>query len=332
MVKIRQTITLSLAVCFALGVSAKNKYINPVIDSSCPDPTVIRTESGKYYLYATENTRNVPIYCSDDLVNWTFVATAFNDQSRPQWNPKANIWAPDINCINGKYVLYYSKSEWGGEWDCGIGVATADTPDGPFVDHGAMFISKEIGVQNSIDPFFIEENGHNYLFWGSFHGIYGIELTADGLNIKPGAEMQRIADNFMEGTYIHKHDGMFYLFGSTGTCCEGERSTYRVVVGRSTNLFGPYVNKEGEKLLDGKFSEVLKRSKKVIGPGHNAEIVKDDNGNDWMLYHGFSAASPEDGRLVYLDRVEWQDGWPKIGNGQPSEKAEAPEIKKRINK
>lgn len=315
-----------LSIGSAIATTAQTSFSNPVIDNSCPDPTVIRGNDGFYYLYATENTRNVPIYRSTDLVNWNFIATAFTDKSRPKWNKKANIWAPDINYLGGKYLLYYSKSEWGGEWDCGIGVASADKPEGPFKDHGPLFISKDINVQNSIDPFFIEDDGHCYLFWGSFHGIYGIELTADGRKIKPGAEKQRIADNFMEGTYIHKHDGFYYLFGSTGSCCDGERSTYRVTIGRSENLFGPYLDKEGNPLLAGNFNVILQRSEKVIGPGHNSEIVKDDEGNDWILYHGFSATAPEDGRLVYLDRVEWIDGWPIISNGQPSEAAIAPVI------
>ena len=100
------------------------------------------------------------------------------------FEPKGNLWAPDINKIGDKYVLYYSMSCWGGEWTCGIGVATADKPEGPFVDHGMMFRSNEIGVQNSIDPFYIEDGGRKYMFWGSFRGIYGIELTADGLKSK----------------------------------------------------------------------------------------------------------------------------------------------------
>lgn len=45
--------------------------------------------------------------------------------------PDGNIWAPDIQLIDGRYVLYYSKSKWGGEWECGIGVAVADSPEGP---------------------------------------------------------------------------------------------------------------------------------------------------------------------------------------------------------
>ena len=58
-------------------------------------------------------------------------------------------------------------SVWGGEWNCGIGCATADKPEGPFKDHGKMFRSNEINVQNSIDPFYIEEGGKKYLFWAA---------------------------------------------------------------------------------------------------------------------------------------------------------------------
>lgn len=50
-------------------------------------------------------------------------------------------------------------SRWGMEWTCGIGVATADSPAGPFKDEGMMFRSKEIGIQNCIDPFILRIMG-----------------------------------------------------------------------------------------------------------------------------------------------------------------------------
>lgn len=86
-----------------------------------------------------------------------------------------------------------------------------------------MFTSEQIGVKNSIDEFYIEDGGHKYLFWGSFSGIYGIELSDDGLSVKAGEKPRQIAGKFMEGTYIHKHDGYYYLFGSAGTCCKGSK-------------------------------------------------------------------------------------------------------------
>ena len=225
-------------------------------------------------------------------------------------------------------MLYFSKSEWGKEWECGIGCAVADSPEGPFLNSRKLFISNEIGVQNSIDPFYIEDNGHKYLFWGSFRGIYAIELSDDGLSVKEGAEKVKIAGTLTEGTYIIKRDGYYYLFGSAGSCCEGGNSTYHVMVARSENLMGPYVNKVGERALDNQFSNLLYRSPDVVGPGHNSELVLDDAGQHWMLYHGYDAKDTGSGRKVFLDKVTWdKDGWPVIENLRPSVTAERPIIK-----
>ena len=328
--KTRLSVTLVHLLFAVSAVMAQEQYNNPVINESLPDPTVIKADDGYFYLFATENIRNVPIYRSENLVDWRRVGTAFTDRTRPQMVPRGNIWAPDINLINGKYVMYYSKSTWGGEWECGIGVATADRPSGPFTDVGKLFISSEIGVQNSIDPFYIEEDdGSKYLFWGSFRGIYGIQLSDDGLSIKPGAQKVQIAGTLTEGTYIYKHDGYYYLFGSAGTCCEGLNSTYRVMVARSENLMGPYVNKSGRPALENNFMLVMQKSNKVVGPGHNSEIVQDDAGQYWMLYHGFDAADPDGGRKVYLDQILWdKDGWPIVRNRVPSITANAPVFNK----
>lgn len=61
-------------ICTVSGLSASSDtYTNPVIGRSMPDPTVIRAGDGYFYLYATEDIRNTPIYRSTDLVNWIFV-------------------------------------------------------------------------------------------------------------------------------------------------------------------------------------------------------------------------------------------------------------------
>ena len=321
-------LTFVSALALAASVSAQTAvYRNPIIDKNSPDPTILRADDGSFYLYATENTRNVPIYHSTDLVNWNLIGTAFTDESRPKWNAKGMIWAPDINKIGDKYVLYYAKSVWGGEWEAGVGVAVANSPQGPFTDCGNIIDSRKIGIQNCIDPFYIEDGGHRYLFWGSFHGIYGAELTADGLGLKPDSKPRKVAGSFMEGAYIQRRGGYYYLFGSAGTCCEGAKSTYRVTVGRSKNLFGPYVDKKGQLLLDNHYEVVLQRNERVAGPGHNAEIVTDDAGTDFLIYHGFKTDKPRDGRVVYMDRIDWVDSWPYIQGGTPSIVAAAPVIK-----
>lgn len=308
---------------YSAGLMAENTYTNPVVDYSLPDPSVIKGDDGYYYLYATEDIRNLPIHRSKDLVNWELVGTAFTDETRPDFEPKGGLWAPDINKIGDKYVLYYSMSVWGGEWTCGIGCAVADTPAGKFKDCGMMFRSNGINVQNSIDPFYIEDGGKKYLFWGSFHGIYGIELSDDGLKVKEGAKPVQVAGDAYEGTYIHKRDGYYYLFASIGRCCEGIKSTYTTVVGRSDKLFGPYLDKQGRSMSDNHHEVLIQKNESFVGTGHNSEIVTDKAGDDWMFYHAVKVSDP-DGRVLMLDKIVWEEDWPSVKTNSPSLESEKP--------
>ncbi len=324
----KTALILSLFCLLSLGLTAQDTYTNPIIDRSLPDPTVIRDVDGTYWLYATEDIHNVPIYKSTNLIDWSYVGTAFTDVTRPKMVSGGGIWAPEINYVGGRWLLYYSKSTWGGTWECGIGVASAAVPCGPFIDHGKLFISKEIDVENSIDPFFFtDDDGRNYLFWGSFHGIYGIELTEDGLAIKEGAVKQQVASGFMEATNIVKRNDWYILIGSQGTCCEGAKSTYQVVMNRSRKLFGPYANRSGNRALNGGFTSMLSGNTTVAGPGHNSRFVKDDAGTDWMIYHGYLKKDPDAGRLTFMDPIAWDKaGWPTVKNSQPSKSSARPVI------
>lgn len=296
-------------------------YKNPVTTQKLPDPTVIR-DGDTFYLYATEAIVNVPIMKSHDLVNWTLCGTVFSDATRPDFAEGGQVWAPDINYVDDRYLLYYSMSTWGGVWDCGIGVAEAETPEGPWVNHGKMFISSEVNCENSIDPFFIEDDGKKYLFWGSFHGIWGAELSDDGLSLRTET-IRQVAGTVFEGTYIHKRGGHYYFFASVGSCCSGLSSTYTVVVGRSENLFGPYTDRNGGDMMDNCYEKVLTGNGEFAGPGHNAEIMTDNEGADWMLYHAYWVNSPNN-RTLMLDRVTWTDGWPLVNDGTPSRGAQSP--------
>jgi arabinan endo-1,5-alpha-L-arabinosidase len=304
------------------------RYSNPVFTPVLADPSVVAAE-GYFYAYGTEDHWGseggyhlVPIICSQDLVNWSFVANAF--QVKPSWKESGGIWAPDVSRVGDQYFMYYSFSTWG-DPNPGIGLAIAQTPSGPFTDQGKVFASEEIGVVNSIDPFYMEEAGNKYLFWGSFHGLYAIQLSEDGRSVR--GDKIHIAANHLEGAYVYKKGDYYYLFASEGSCCEGANSTYRVRVGRSAALLGPYVDKQGNLLTDGPYGEVILHSNKedygFAGPGHNAEIITDTEGTDWMLYHAIKKSNPylDNGtnrRSLMLDKLLWEEGWPSIQNKQPS--------------
>ena len=312
-------------------------YNNPVIRRAAPDPTAIRTEDGTYYLYATEDTRNLPIFKSKDLVEWEEVGTAFTNSTRPDFIDNkeglhASIWAPEIVYVKDKYVLFYSLAKWGNHWVSTVGYALSDSPAGPFTVKGTVFDSHEVNVENSIDQFFYEEEGKYYMLWGSFFGIYIIELEiTDDMVITPKMDTKRqIAGTAYEGINLWKRDGYYYLFASTGTCCEGANSTYTTVVARSENLLGPYVNKKGERMLDNAHEVLIKGNDQFVGTGHNAVLQEDDEKNTWMLYHAYQLDRLEAQRQVLLDRVFWdEEGWPYVENQQASNGAFRPVFNKK---
>jgi arabinan endo-1,5-alpha-L-arabinosidase len=220
--------------------------------------------------------------------------------------------------------MYYSKSVWGCQ-NCGIGVATASRPEGPFTDRGKLFRSNEIGIENSIDPVYMEDESKKYLFWGSWNGIWGIEPTDDGLNLKYGlgGEKRQIAGTAYEAAYIHKRGKYYYLFASIGSCCNGLNSTYTLVVGRSENLWGPYTNQQGQSMMQNRHNVVISKNEAFVGVGHCSQIVQDYAGSDWILYHGVQASSPE-GRKLLIDKIVWVNDWPTVAGGTASIEANAP--------
>ncbi|MEX2535854.1 MAG: family 43 glycosylhydrolase [Trueperaceae bacterium] len=315
--------------------SESGTYQNPVVLPTAADPSVLRAQDGDFYLVATQDSWDgrmehfLPIFRSADLVNWEFVQDAFS--LPPSWKEGGGfLWAPDLSFFEGSYYLYYSYSQWGDPNPC-IGLATADHPLGPWEDLGRpVFCSLDIGVDNSIDPFVWYESGVRTLIWGSFNGIYAVELD-DGGTTAIGSPLL-LADTRFEAPYVLERNDFYYLLLSSGSCCDGAASTYINWVGRSDNLLGPYLDAMGRDLRYGGGEVVLFRNDEWVGPGHNS-VVQDDAGDDWIVYHAISPEEPllRNGatrRPALIDAIEWVDGWPLVhgGDGPSSEELPAPTI------
>ncbi|MFV0391871.1 MAG: family 43 glycosylhydrolase, partial [Paludibacteraceae bacterium] len=324
--------------------SADTVYQNPIFEPDLADPSFIRAADGWFYAYGTQNawaqgvTRITPIVRSKNMVKWEYVADAFSSTTKPTWHD-GGIWAPQITPPTtengGLYYLYYSNSKWG-DSNPGIGVAKSPYPYGPFEDMGKVLDRSSSGVTNSIDQFFITtgsgRNKKSYLFWGSFAGIYVQEINATDMKTLSGTKIQ-IAGNGFEGTYIYEHGGKFWLFASSNSCCEGPDTKYYLSVSVADKITGPYTTKNGIDIKTindfqaANSTKFLQGDGKVwIGPGHNAEIILDDNGRTFMLYHAVSVAKPwlinaggATRRPLLMDEVLWgKDGWPYIEGGVPS--------------
>ena len=117
--------------------------------------------------------------------------------------------------------------------------------------------------------------------------------------------------NAIEAPFIFKHGGYYYLFVSWDYCCRGKKSNYRVAVGRSKDVAGPYLDKAGKDMLNGGGTVVMEGDKKNWeAAGHCAAYTFD--GQDIFICHGYSAT--RNGAAFLIQRpITWTpDGWPVI--------------------
>ena len=95
-------------------------------------------------------------------------------------------------------------------------------------------------------------------------------------------------DAAIEAPFIYKHDNLYYLFVSFNYCCEGEKSAYKIMIGRSEQVNGPYVHKDGVALNMWGGSLLLEGDAKCYGIRHNA--LANFNGIDYLVRHAYYAA------------------------------------------
>lgn len=316
----------------AISIAAYPQYSNPVMPKSAPDPCVLQAPDGYFYVYPTCNEMRMPVYRSKNLTSWEKAGTAFAANATQRDLHDGNLWAPDVIYNRKQYVMAYALSKNGEYHDNGIGIAVSKSPTGPFDNKGLLFTSYSSGVRNSIDPSLVTDGRNLYLLWGSFNGLYIVRLdysSRKGYYIKDLAGKVQLAGTAFEGAHIFHHNGYYYLFASVGTCCQGMQSTYHIGVGRSKSLFGPYLDKNGNRMLDNAYTLVVQGDRKFAGPGHGSEIITDDRGRTWYIYHSYVAGSTN-GRQLMLDEIKWDaDGWPYIQSFVPSSNSsESPYFKK----
>lgn len=313
---------------------------------SCADPTLIHGQQAGdtfWYMYCTTDPLNdedqdpngnfnfhlMPMLKSFDLVNWTYMGDVF--EARPAWvHPTAGLWAPEIKYFNGQYYLYYTASDTvaGGS---AIGVATSPGPLGPWTDSGSPAVEPHEapccpGSRRWVfDPEVVIVGAIKYIFYGSyFGGISARVLSPDGLHSDPATQVQITIANRYEGSEIVFHDGFYYLFVSATDCCRGPLTGYSVFAGRSANVLGPYLDREGASLLAGRVGGtpvISMNGNRWVGTGHNS-VFTDFQGQDWTVYHAVDRFDPYfDGavgftkRPVLMDPLDWIDGWPTVRGG-----------------
>jgi arabinan endo-1,5-alpha-L-arabinosidase len=303
---------------------------------SVHDPVMIKS-GDKYYLFSTG--MGISIWSSSDMNNWKSEKQVF--ESAPKWTLEAvpgfrnHMWAPDIYFKDGQYYLYYAISAFGKNTSC-IGLVTNYTldpkdPKYKWTDKGKVLQSVPgRDMWNAIDPNLImDEKGTPWLAFGSFwNGMKLVKLKSDLFTVAQPEEWYTIAarkreftipdtsagDAAIEAPFIFKKGKFYYLFVSFDYCCRGDQSTYKMVVGRSQNVRGPYVDKSGIIMSQGGGSLLLEGDKNWNGVGHNS--VYSFNGNDYLVFHAYDANDFGKPKLR-VEALQWDElGWPKVSGSK----------------
>ncbi len=274
-------------------------YCNPIIDRYLADPCIIKDEE-VYYLFATgkaPDERFIQIYKSDNLTDWTFVRGAVTKGKPGSWN-RRNFWAPEVVKLEGKYYLYYTASLEDTPKNTGnrVGLAVADSPEGPYEDRGVVVPNASLDGHP-----FADEDGTLYLYYtieyGNSMGLTAGQIYVDRLvapNRVAGEPKQLISHHkWQEGPFILKRNKTYFLTYSTGAWTN-DTYNLRYAVGESpTGLFIEQPNK------------ILESNEFVKGPGHHSFFTEPD-GKTWIAYHGwdpkFTARYPRIDPLV-IDAV-----------------------------
>ncbi|HKE95729.1 MAG TPA: glycoside hydrolase family 43 protein [Povalibacter sp.] len=218
-----------------------------------------------------------------------------------------DVWAPDVKAYNGRVWMYYAVSTFGSKVSA-IGLLSASSlAAGDWRDDGLVIRTTASNDYNAIDPdLTIDAGGSAWLSFGSWNS--GIKLTQLNSSMKPTGTLYSIASRSggIEAPTIIYRNGYYYLFVSTGLCCQGVNSTYQIRYGRSTSITGPYVDKSGVSMMSGGGTLLDGGNSRWIGPGG-----QDIAGTSVIARHAYDATDNGNAKLL-INTLNWSsDNWPQ---------------------
>lgn len=302
MIKKHLVILLSMiGFCLAHLETKAQQATNPIIHADVPDMSMVRVGS-TYYMSSTtmHMSPGVPIMKSTDLVNWKLVSYAYDTL--------ANLDA--LNLTDGKST--YGRGSWASCIRYHKGtfyVSTFAQTTGKTHIYSTKNIEKGPWKSISFKPsyhdhtIFFDDDGKVYMIYGAGK-LSIVELNDDLSKIKPGTERVLIENASTpsgtggglpaEGSQLFKVNGKYYLFNISWP--RGGMRT--VLIHRADNINGPW---EGKIALQD------------LGVAQGGLIDMPDG--KWYAYLFRDNGSV--GRIPYLVPVNWENGWPVLGeNGK----------------
>lgn len=211
---------LTFALTFMqVAIFAQNPIIQTVFTAD-PAPMV---HNDTLFLYTTHDEddadnfkmRDWLLFTSTDMVNWNDCGVVASLKNFEWYNGDNGAWAMHTVERDGKFYMYCPIHGHG------IGVLVADSPYGPFKDPLGKPLVWQKEHWYDIDPtVFIDSDNQAYMYWGN-PKLYCVKLNSDMISYSGEImEMPHIED-YQEGPWFYKHNGLYYLAFASTCCPEG---------------------------------------------------------------------------------------------------------------
>lgn len=248
---------------------------NPVMDGFYSDPN-IAVFGNKFYIYPTTDGNEdwgstyFKCFSSDNLIDWTDEGVIL-DLQEVSWSMGKYAWAPAIAEKDGTYYYYFSAGMGRNGSTKGIGVATSNSPTGPFIDSGKALTSSG----RSIDPtILIDDDGQAYMYWGN--GVLYVSKLSDDMMSLEGETKTITPPNYTEAPFVFKRNGEYYMSWSQNDTGD---PAYRVLYGK---MDGPMGAISGNDVI---LSYENTDNRKIRGTGHHS-VINVPGTDDWYIcYH-----------------------------------------------
>jgi hypothetical protein len=242
------------------------------------------------------------VFSTTDMKNWTDYGEIVKADDVP-WhtgnfeNGSKFMWAPDCVYKDGLYYFYFPhpteniSDSWGSNWQ--IGIAVSRYPASNFMILPTYLKGLGNGAQNQIDPaIFIDDDGQAYFYNGGGGRCYGGKLKDNMIEIDGNMQQMAGLDNFHEGTWVHKRNGVYYLSYSDnggGGASNGDQLKYAT----SSSPLGPWTYK-GAYVY-------------ATGNGTNHGSIVEFKNKWYAFYHSdyVSYVGNDQGRSVHVDELKY---------------------------
>lgn len=304
--------------------------------------------------------KGVVLYRSKDLLTWEFVKYIIERPGAEKWYHK-RFWAPEIHKINGKYyALFNCNNDSLGYIGQHTGYAVADKIDGPY-----KVITENEPLSRGNDlTFFKDDDGSVWAFWNAGRsfgiGFAQIDLESGKLLTEPvtailpgtvdyqydesgeivrvpgydGRPVPGVAKYYtwdaigIEGSYVIKHKGTYYLFYSSWT------RGYEIGYATAPSVQGPWTKHPGNPFYGAQSKGACERNgfewqgdpeTPFDQVGHN-EIFTGPDGHLWLSCHGITHGGKP---FLVIDPI-WFDENGNIQSDGPTYTPQSVKVERKI--